>query len=172
MAESGMIESEITAYCVRCRAIRPMQDAQAVYMTNGRPATRGVCGTCGTGLFKLGRTVAHDALPQPAIQKVETPAGKGAKAGEAKPARAATKRKAGAAGAAETGLPAASQAKGTGKPVAGKTAGGKAAAGKATKATTATGKTGVAKAGAGKDRRGQGCRRKNRQGPSREEQFK
>jgi DNA topoisomerase I len=64
-------DTEITAYCVKCKAVRPMQDAAPVYMANGRPATRGVCPVCGTGLFKIGETPAHAGLSKP--EKVETP---------------------------------------------------------------------------------------------------
>ena len=43
-----MSEEPITAYCVKCRAKRPMHAAQAVYAANGTPGTRGVCSVCGT----------------------------------------------------------------------------------------------------------------------------
>jgi DNA topoisomerase-1 len=43
-----------------------MGDAEPVYMANGRPATRGVCSVCGTGLFKIGATPAHEGIPAPA----------------------------------------------------------------------------------------------------------
>ncbi len=58
-----------------------MQDAQAVYMANGRPGTRGVCAVCGTGLFKIGATPAHEGMtpPEPAPK---TPKGDGKKAGK------------------------------------------------------------------------------------------
>jgi DNA topoisomerase-1 len=39
-----------------------MRDPTPVFMTNGRPATRGQCPECGTGLFKIGHTPAHDDL--------------------------------------------------------------------------------------------------------------
>ena len=35
------------AYCVKCRAKREMRDARAITMKNGKPATQGVCPTCG-----------------------------------------------------------------------------------------------------------------------------
>jgi DNA topoisomerase-1 len=50
------------AYCVKCKAKREMQDPTPVFMTNGRPATRGQCPACGTGMFKIGHTPAHDDL--------------------------------------------------------------------------------------------------------------
>ncbi len=47
--------------------MRPVKDATASYMANGQPATRGVCPTCGTGLFKIGATPAHERLPKPEV---------------------------------------------------------------------------------------------------------
>ena len=42
-----------TGYCVKCRAKREMVDAAKVTMKNGRPAMKGICGTCGTGMYKI-----------------------------------------------------------------------------------------------------------------------
>ncbi|PKO21367.1 MAG: hypothetical protein CVU38_15205 [Chloroflexi bacterium HGW-Chloroflexi-1] len=64
-AAHGMSEQELTAYCVKCKGMRPIQDAAPVHMSNGRPATRGVCPACGTGLFKIGATPAHASLVKP-----------------------------------------------------------------------------------------------------------
>jgi DNA topoisomerase-1 len=50
------------AYCFKCKAKREMENATPVFMTNGRPATRGRCPVCGTGMFKIGHTPAHDEL--------------------------------------------------------------------------------------------------------------
>ncbi len=43
------------AYCVKCRAKREMTNPQAVTMKNGKPATTGICGTCGTKMYKIGK---------------------------------------------------------------------------------------------------------------------
>ncbi|MDR4510450.1 MAG: DUF5679 domain-containing protein [Nitrososphaeraceae archaeon] len=32
-----------------------MQDEKKVTMKNGRPATQGICGVCGTKMFKIGK---------------------------------------------------------------------------------------------------------------------
>ncbi len=40
-------------YCVKCKAKRDMIDAQRVTMKNGRPAMKGKCPTCGTGMYKI-----------------------------------------------------------------------------------------------------------------------
>ena len=42
------------AYCVKCKAKKEMNDATAITMKNGKPATTGTCGTCGTKMFKIG----------------------------------------------------------------------------------------------------------------------
>jgi len=44
------------AYCVKCRAKREMRDAKRITMKNGRPATQGVCPTCGTKMFRIGKS--------------------------------------------------------------------------------------------------------------------
>lgn len=41
-------------YCVKCREKREMKDPQKVTMKNGKPATKGVCPVCGTGMYKIG----------------------------------------------------------------------------------------------------------------------
>ncbi len=68
-----MAEEELTAYCVKCRAIRPLRDPQPVFMANGRPATRGRCAECGMSLFKIGETPAHAGLAKPAVATTGKP---------------------------------------------------------------------------------------------------
>jgi uncharacterized protein DUF5679 len=41
------------AYCVKCKAKRTMSNPAQVKMKNGRPALKGVCPVCGTGMFKI-----------------------------------------------------------------------------------------------------------------------
>ena len=43
------------AYCVKCRAKKEMKGAKAIVMKNKRPATSGICPTCGTKMFKIGK---------------------------------------------------------------------------------------------------------------------
>jgi predicted GH43/DUF377 family glycosyl hydrolase len=45
----------IQAYCLKCRAKRPMKNARAVTLKNGRPAMQGVCPECGTRMFRIGK---------------------------------------------------------------------------------------------------------------------
>ena len=44
------------AYCMKCRAKKEMKDTKAITMKNGRPATQGVCPTCGTKMFRIGKS--------------------------------------------------------------------------------------------------------------------
>ncbi len=53
------------AYCVKCKAKRPIQNPQPVFTKSGAPATRGTCPVCGGTLFRMGRTPAHEGLTPP-----------------------------------------------------------------------------------------------------------
>ncbi|MBI3485977.1 hypothetical protein HY025_03455 [Candidatus Daviesbacteria bacterium] len=41
-------------YCVKCRQKRDAQDVENVTMKNGKPAVKGKCSVCGTGMYKIG----------------------------------------------------------------------------------------------------------------------
>jgi hypothetical protein len=41
------------AYCVKCKAKNEMNDGEKVTMKNGRPAMKGKCSKCGTGMYKI-----------------------------------------------------------------------------------------------------------------------
>ncbi len=41
------------AYCVKCKGKKQMKDAKSVTMKNGRPAMKGICPDCGTGLYRI-----------------------------------------------------------------------------------------------------------------------
>ena len=43
------------AYCVKCRAEKEMKDAKNTNIKNGKPITQGVCPTCGTKMFTIGK---------------------------------------------------------------------------------------------------------------------
>jgi hypothetical protein len=45
----------VEGYCVKCRAKKEIKNAKAITMKNGRPATEGVCPSCGTKIFKIGK---------------------------------------------------------------------------------------------------------------------
>lgn len=50
------------AYCVKCRTKREIMNPQADFNAAGAPVTRGVCGVCGTKMFRIGRTEAHNGM--------------------------------------------------------------------------------------------------------------
>ena len=41
------------AYCVKCRKKVDVQNGERVTMKNGRPALKGKCAECGTGVYKI-----------------------------------------------------------------------------------------------------------------------
>lgn len=61
-----MINSDLLAWCVKCRERRLMIEASPFTTKNGRPAVRGKCGICGGGLIRLG-----DPNPSPSTSPSE-----------------------------------------------------------------------------------------------------
>jgi len=60
------------AYCMKCKTKREMQDPVASFNAKGSPVTIGICLVCGTKLYKMGRTEAHEGMtPPPKPEKVE-----------------------------------------------------------------------------------------------------
>ncbi len=53
-AASEAAAPAVVAYCVKCKQKREMLNPQRVTMKNGRPAMRGTCPICGTGLNRIG----------------------------------------------------------------------------------------------------------------------
>jgi DNA topoisomerase I len=53
------------AYCMKCKTRREIKDPVAAYNAKGSPVTIGTCPVCGTKLYRMGRTPAHEALPPP-----------------------------------------------------------------------------------------------------------
>ncbi len=53
------------AYCVKCKTKREIVEPQAVFTDHAMPATRGICPACGTKLYRMGRTPAHEGLVAP-----------------------------------------------------------------------------------------------------------
>lgn len=64
---------EIQAYCVRCKAQRPMVEVEYLNTRNGRPAARGKCAKCGTVTMKFLKSLPPPApmLEPPAEDKAE-----------------------------------------------------------------------------------------------------
>jgi hypothetical protein len=44
------------AYCMKCRAKKEIKNPKSIVMKNKRPATQGVCPTCGTKVFRIGKS--------------------------------------------------------------------------------------------------------------------
>jgi DNA topoisomerase-1 len=59
---------------MKCKTKREIQDAQATFNAAGAPVTVGVCPVCGTRLFRMGKTPAHEGLTPP--EKKENRQGK------------------------------------------------------------------------------------------------
>ncbi|MBC8097849.1 MAG: type I DNA topoisomerase, partial [Armatimonadetes bacterium] len=73
------------AYCFKCHEKRDILNATAVYTENAKPATTGTCPVCGTKMFRMGMTAAHDGVPKPTAVANAKPARKTA-ASKTKPA--------------------------------------------------------------------------------------
>ncbi len=61
----------IEAYCVKCNQMVEMLDPEPVWTSKGTPGTRGTCPNCGTTVFRMGKTEAHNKLVRPAAVRVE-----------------------------------------------------------------------------------------------------
>lgn len=57
------------AYCVKCKEKREIEEQKPVFTSTGTPATRGVCSVCGTNVFRMGRTEAHEGMKPPKVTK-------------------------------------------------------------------------------------------------------
>ncbi len=57
------------AYCVKCRQKREIIDPIADYNAAGAPVTKGTCEFCGTKVFRMGRTDAHEGIPKPKVTR-------------------------------------------------------------------------------------------------------
>lgn len=71
-----MVENlKIEAYCMKCRQTREMTQPTAVFTAQAKPAVQGTCPVCGTKMFRMGRTPAHEGL-QPPVVEAPKPTGK------------------------------------------------------------------------------------------------
>ena len=50
---------------MKCKTKREMVEPKPEYTANATPCTRGICPVCGTTLFRMGRTDAHEGIPKP-----------------------------------------------------------------------------------------------------------
>lgn len=88
------MSEQTQAYCVKCREKREIANPTAVYTKTGRPGISGPCPVCGTTLFRMGATEAHENLPKPEVVEkpaAKKPAAKGKKSAGGKKKTAAKK---------------------------------------------------------------------------------
>jgi hypothetical protein len=65
-------EDAVEAFCVSCREKVEMENPTPVWTSQGRPGTRGICPICGSTVYRMGMTAAHEQLKRPeAIQVVD-----------------------------------------------------------------------------------------------------
>lgn len=55
----------VEAYCLKCKTKREMVDPVADFNASGTPVTHGICGVCGTKMYRTGRTPEHEGLTPP-----------------------------------------------------------------------------------------------------------
>ena len=53
------------AYCVKCKDKRDMESPAAEFTATGTPGTRGKCPICGTTMYRMGKTDAHEGMTPP-----------------------------------------------------------------------------------------------------------
>ncbi|MBN2386835.1 MAG: type I DNA topoisomerase [Anaerolineales bacterium] len=53
------------AYCMKCKTKREIVGPEAGFNAARAPVTRGTCGECGTTLYRIGRTPAHEGMTPP-----------------------------------------------------------------------------------------------------------
>jgi len=64
------------AYCVKCKTKREMLDPKAEFNAVGAPISRGTCSVCGTALYRIGRTPAHEGMTPPEARRKPARSGK------------------------------------------------------------------------------------------------
>ena len=78
------------AYCVKCKTKREIQNPQADFNATGAPVTHGICPVCGTKLFRIGRTEAHEGMVPVKNERSQRPSAKGKLVIVESPAKART----------------------------------------------------------------------------------
>ncbi len=63
--DDDLDDEVIEAYCMSCRSKVEMENPTPIWTRRGTPGTRGTCSVCGTTVFLMGRTEAHDRLKRP-----------------------------------------------------------------------------------------------------------
>jgi len=62
------------AYCLKCKEKREIAEPQAGFNARGTAVTTGICPVCGTKMYRIGATPAHEGLAKPVVTKTQTKA--------------------------------------------------------------------------------------------------
>jgi DNA topoisomerase I len=57
----------VEAYCMKCKTKREMSNPYPTFNAVGAPVTRGNCVVCGTAMYRIGKTEAHQGMVKPDI---------------------------------------------------------------------------------------------------------
>ena len=60
------------AYCLKCKEKREIVNPLAGFNARGSAVTTGTCSVCGSKMYKIGTTPAHEGLEKPVIEKSST----------------------------------------------------------------------------------------------------
>ena len=77
------VPANAEAYCVKCKASRPVNEGQVVTVKNGKQALKGKCPVCGTTMMKFLSSKQAAAAPAAPAVSPETPASSGGEPGAA-----------------------------------------------------------------------------------------
>jgi hypothetical protein len=64
-------EREEEAYCMKCRAMRPVANSRQIIMSNGSHALQGTCRICSTTVFKIGSKVYGKIRCSPLVENAQ-----------------------------------------------------------------------------------------------------
>ena len=64
------------AYCLKCKEKREIINSLAGFNARGGPVTTGTCAVCGSKLYRMGNTPAHEGLEKPVIEVTKKSASK------------------------------------------------------------------------------------------------
>ncbi len=71
------MSEKLEAYCVKCRKKVAIKNAKDVLLKNGKPATKGECPECSTGVFRIGSgSSSSKSTSKPVAAKPTKKAGK------------------------------------------------------------------------------------------------
>ena len=59
------------AYCLKCKEKREIANPEAGFNARGAAVTTGICSVCGTKMYRIGATPAHEGLEKPVVVKAE-----------------------------------------------------------------------------------------------------